>query len=335
MKREVLLVFFIITVIASSLFFSSFVFAADTTPPSSPGTPIEGSSLIDYDFDADGSYPIYWPVATDAQSGISAYEIQERMGPSGNWITLTSARTSPNYSVSGRVDKKNYFYRVRAKNGAGLWGSFSAASDGILIDKTAPTQGAVTDDGVWAASISSLRAVWAAATDAESGIAQYEYIIRRDSSTGTIVVNTTSAGLNLQITRTGLTLVQGKKYFIGVRAKNQAGLYSAVLYSDGIMIDKNGPILGVVTPADGTTYTEGDLVRVSVPAVDADGDTLQYQFLLDGFVKQAWGSSSIWTWNTAGILREHQITIQVRDPYARQAEQILKLFGYRKTKATP
>ncbi len=313
----------------------SLALAADTTPPTSPGQPKEGSPSVDTDFDADGSYSVYWPAARDPQSGISAYRVQERIGATGSWITLTSTRTAANWPVSGRLDKKTYYYRVQAKNKAGLWGPLSPASDGILIDKTPPSQGAVTDDGAWTASTSTLHAAWTAGSDPESGIAQYEYLICQDSIPGTVLVNYTSVGSSMEVTRTGLNLVHGKKYFVGVRAKNQAGLYSSTNYSDGIGVDKNAPLIGTAQPADGSTYTEGNLLGITVSAVDPDGDTLQYQFLLDGAVQQAWGAASSWSWNTAGVVREHPITIQVRDIYGRQTDQVLKLFGYRRPRGTP
>ncbi|MBI3330551.1 MAG: fibronectin type III domain-containing protein, partial [Candidatus Omnitrophica bacterium] len=105
----------------------------DTTPPTAPGLPKEGSASSDQDYDGDGKYTVYWAAAADAESKISAYEVQERVGPSGAWTTLTSSRTARKFAVSGRLDKTRYVYQVRAKNGVGLWGAFSPASDGILV----------------------------------------------------------------------------------------------------------------------------------------------------------------------------------------------------------
>ncbi|MFN3966877.1 MAG: FlgD immunoglobulin-like domain containing protein, partial [Endomicrobiia bacterium] len=46
------------------------------------------------------------------------------------WISLSSSipPTQTEYLVTDRKDKKFYYYRVRAKNYAGSWGSFSDAS---------------------------------------------------------------------------------------------------------------------------------------------------------------------------------------------------------------
>ncbi len=231
----------------------------DTTAPGTPGLPKEGSSTTDYDFDGDGSYTVYWAAAADAESGISAYEVQERIGVSGMWTTLTNNRTNTNFSVTGRLDKTQYFYQVRAKNGAGLWGDWSSSSDGVLIDKTAPsTVTTVTDDGAVAASTTELHATWTTSSDPESGVVQYEYIIRQDSILGTIIVNYTSVGLATESTRTGLSLINGKLYYVGVRVKNGAGLYSATRYSDGIRVPDPTAPSAPQTPTEGSNTTDYD-----------------------------------------------------------------------------
>jgi len=142
---------------------------------------------------------------------------------------------------------------VRAKNGAGLWGAWSATSDGILVDKTAPSAVTVTDDGATTSSTTQLHAVWTASSDAQSGIAGYEYLIRQDSTSGTILVNWTSTGTTTSVTKTGLSLVAGKTYYFGVRAKNGAGLYSTTAYSNGILVqagDTTPPTLTFTSPVD-------------------------------------------------------------------------------------
>lgn len=113
----------------------------DSTPPSAPGQPMEGSP--DADLDADGAYPVSWPSATDLESGISAYELQERVGSAGSWTSLATTLTGTTFSVIGRTNGSTYYYQVRAKNGAGIWGAFSAVSDGIAVDTQPPTLGPI------------------------------------------------------------------------------------------------------------------------------------------------------------------------------------------------
>jgi hypothetical protein len=235
----------------SAIGYSNGIRVDTTAPTTAPGTPTEGGST-DLDYDGDGSYSISWTAATDAESGIAAYELQERMEPDGAWVTLTSTSTARNFSVSGRLNNTRYVYQVRAKNGVGMWSAWSAISDGVLIDRTAPAPVAtVTDDGPLTASTTTLHATWTPSSDTESGIAAYEYLIRQDSTAGPVIVNYTSVGTATQVTRIGLALIGGKRYYIGVRAKNGAGLFSATRYSDGITVDTTPPIITITSPLDG------------------------------------------------------------------------------------
>jgi chitodextrinase len=224
------------------------------------GVPDGGSENVpDVDYDSDGAYTVFWAAASDPQSGIKVYLLQEQAGASGKWRTLTSTLRATRFSVSGRLDKGRYFYQVRAQNTAGLWGPFSPPSDGVLVDTTAPTPVTVTDDGATSFSTTTLHATWSAADDPESGVMQYDYLIRQDSTTGTITVNWTSVGLATEVTRAGLRLVLGKKYFFGVRAKNRAGLSSSVRYSDGIIVQPDPtPPTAPGQPTEGTPDADYD-----------------------------------------------------------------------------
>lgn len=105
----------------------------------------------------------------------------------------------------------------------------------FAADTSPPTQPSVNDDGVYTSSANGLHATWMS-SDSGSGIAEYQYRIRRDSTSGNTIVDWTSVGLATEVTRNGLSLANGKKYFIGVRAKNGAGLYSSSSYSNGITV---------------------------------------------------------------------------------------------------
>ena len=272
----------------------------DTTAPTTPGLPTEGpSSAIDVDYDADGAYTVYWAAASDAESGIRTYELQERVGPSGAWATLSSSLASTSYSVSGRLDKTQYVYQVRAMNTAGLWSAWSATSDGILVDKTAPSPVTVTDDGAMTSSATQLHATWTASSDAESGIAEYQYLIRQDSTAGPIIVNWTSVGLATTVTRTGLSLTNGATYYIGVQAKNGAELFSTAAYSDGITVSSDTtPPTGSVTINSGAPYTMTTAVTLTLSATDNAGSVTQMQLSNDGtsyFTPEAYATTKMWT----------------------------------------
>ena len=97
---------------------------------------------------------------------------------------------------------------------------------------SAPT--AVTDEGAYTPSSIELKASWTAATDAESGVSQYQYAIGTSAGGNDISDWATSA--TTSATKTGLTLSAGSAYYFSVKAQNGAGLWSAPANSDGIKV---------------------------------------------------------------------------------------------------
>nr|NIM02852.1 hypothetical protein [bacterium]NIN91878.1 hypothetical protein [bacterium]NIO18144.1 hypothetical protein [bacterium]NIO73119.1 hypothetical protein [bacterium] len=76
------------------------------------------------------SYNVHWNFAQDPESGVVAYELQEKVDTSPVWNTISSAipGDSQNYAITGKEQGHFYYYRVRAKNGAGSWSGWSDAS---------------------------------------------------------------------------------------------------------------------------------------------------------------------------------------------------------------
>jgi hypothetical protein len=157
----------------------------------------------------------------------------------------------------------------------------------IKIDKTAPSK-PVVEDGEFTNFITQFHASWTAASDAESGIAEYLYSIGT-SSDGSGFENWTSSGTQTDLTIIGLSLVWGQTYYLGVRAKNGAGTYSDTGISDGIYVNAIpvvADIPDVSFPEDGSdssvdldeyvndlndadnqinwTYTGNDSVKVNI-----------------------------------------------------------------------
>jgi YHS domain-containing protein len=166
----------------------------------------------------------------------------------------------------------------------------------ITVDSTAPSKPVVADGGVYTSSAATLQASWTGAVDSESGIAQYQYRITQDSTTGTVIKAWTSTGTTPSATATGLTLLQGKTYYFGVKAKNGVGLWSAVGYSNGIKVDTTAPIKPVVT--DGGVYTNNSTTLNAswTGAVDSESGIAQYQYRITqdsttGTVIKAWTST--------------------------------------------
>ena len=308
-------------------------YAADTTPPTTPVVSDDGA----YTTSATQLHATW--TSADPESGIADYQYQIRQDSTSGLIIAdwTSTRTPPSKSASNSVTRtglnllqgKSYFFAIKAQNGSKLW-SAVGYSNGIKMDTTAPSAVTVTDDGALTPSATQLHAKWTAGSDAESGIAEYQYQIRKGSATGTIIIDWTSAGLNAEVTRTGLTLLHGVKYFIGIRAKNGAGLFSTPNYSDGIWINEPPAITGV-TPADGSSFYPPGTIPCTVTATDPSGDALQYRFLIDGQVVQDWNSSSSYSLNPSSLSSGlRTLRMEVKDPWDGTDARTIQLYLFRK-----
>lgn len=165
-------------------------------------------------------------------------------------------------------------------------------------DTTPPAPVVVTDDGATTTSTTSLHATWTASSDAESGLLRYEYLIRQDRTSGPIIVNWTSAGLVTEGTRTGLSLLPGRAYYIGVRAKNGAGLYAGTRYSNGITTADTTPPSGTITIDAGAAATRTQTVTLTLAATDDSGRLNTMQFSADNVtytLPEPCASTKAWT----------------------------------------
>ena len=191
----------------------------------------------------------------------------------------------------------------------------------FAADTTPPTTPVVTDDGIYTVSSTQLHAAWRS-QDPQSGIAEYRYQIRQSSISGPVIVGWTSTGTTASVTRTRLSLAQGKIYYFGVKAKNRAGLWSAVGYSNGIIVDKNPPVITALNPPNNSSAIQADKIPVSVTASDPDGDSLKYQFSIDGVVQQPWSSGSSWSWDTTPVTSGwHTVRVEVKDIAQTQSKE--------------
>jgi len=106
---------------------------------------------------------------------------------------------------------------------------------------TAVRDGTETSDWSYATSLTQLSANWDASSDAQTGISDYYYAI------GTLpgqsnVLTWTSTGGAASVTKAGLSLSNGASYYITIKAKNGAGLYSDTISSNGQIADVTEPV---------------------------------------------------------------------------------------------
>jgi len=124
-------------------------FRVDLTPPTVPGKPAPSTYLSGV---AATQYTVNWGFSVDPESGVLAYEVQERAdsNPVWNWIDVNGdgVKASPKDShtfsddliqggitkltVLGKTAGHFYTYRVRAKNKAGSWSAWSAPSEAAV-----------------------------------------------------------------------------------------------------------------------------------------------------------------------------------------------------------
>ncbi len=127
----------------------------------------------------------------------------------------------------------------------------SIAYDDVNVDWTPPTlpspvnDGKTTDINV-ACTKDSLSANWATSTDPHSGLTQYWYSVGT-SAGATNVINWTNAWANTLITVNIPSITHGTTYYFNVKAENGAGLQSAVVSSNGQMVDTTCVTTGIST----------------------------------------------------------------------------------------
>lgn len=173
----------------------------------------------------------------------------------------------------------NWYLHVIPYNAEGAANGSGTNYGPYQFDGTNPVAPTTVNDGTgsdatYQTSITQLAANWTAATDATSGVAEYFYAIGTTSG-GTDTVNWTSVGTDISVTKTGLTLTNGTKYYVSVKANDAAGNTSAVATSDGITVNTSLPIItdnqtGDATPRDtsGTSYNVDFAKAPTGPSLD-------------------------------------------------------------------
>ncbi|MEM2870340.1 MAG: FG-GAP-like repeat-containing protein [Thermoplasmata archaeon] len=244
----------------------------DPNPPSSRVEPLP-------EYISSTSFTVGW-TGTDGAggSGIESFDVQVRdgNGPWMDWLLGTSSLSADYVGVNGHV----YYFRCRARDRAGNLEDYpDAAGDTRTEIDTTPPMGSVEDEGAETPSAVSLRARMKF-SDPESGISRYEYRVSTSVDGPEIVPPTATTETEVEIA--GLNLSVGGMYFIGARARNGAGLWSAWVWSDGIIVSAAGITASLSYPegvqnareilvelggseASGARIVDGDLEVRSAP----------------------------------------------------------------------
>ena len=215
----------------------------------------------DIDYQSDNTMiAANWHGFTDGNkgSGIVEYKYKVIDSSGSTVIPLTSAGNSTNITHNGLTLKNNaqYFVTVKAIDAVGL--SIDVTSDGFNVDTTRPVfTGKIVVTGeddnmngtprVYIQSVSSVTVQWVGFSDANSGLKRYDWAIVPSDVTATNSDFKVVPGSNLPTSATfsGLTLTQGKSYFVIIRAYNGANKYKDA-YSVLIIPDSTSPSPGNV-----------------------------------------------------------------------------------------
>ena len=152
--------------------------------------------------------------ASDSGSGMGKMKFSN---DNSIWSSEESYSASKSWSLSSGGTTKTVY--AKFSDASGNWITL-AVSDSITLDTIKSSKPTVTDSGSSTSSTTSLYASWSS-SDTTSGIAEYQYQITRDSSSGTTIVSWTSAGTSTSTTKTGLSLTIGKSYYFVVKAKKR------------------------------------------------------------------------------------------------------------------
>ncbi|MFA5115744.1 MAG: hypothetical protein WC486_00495 [Candidatus Omnitrophota bacterium] len=239
------------------------------------------------------------------------------LGTSYKATTDNTGRYSLNISFNRKppliilvASKKNYLPSVKLISNIQPGRTYTA--NFTMRDITPPSKPVVTDDGEYLIASNALHADWSS-EDKESGIKQYRYSVGTRAGSMDII-RWTSTGVNTEITLSSLNLNHGRTYYFNVRAINGVNLPSAVGSSDGITVNAHVPEITRIIPYSDTVMTVGDEATIEATAQDLDNDPVQYQFSIDGQVKQPFSSLNTYNYTVEpSTSNTHILKVEVRD----------------------
>ena len=102
-----------------------------------------------------------------------------------------------------------------------------------------------------------------------------------------------------------------------------------------VVINK-GPNVESFLPNDGDTIVEGDTLTISVTANDPNSDTLEYQFYINGVVKEPWTQSSTFSYTlTETDIGLNTIKAEIRDSLETIETDTVEIFVFRASPNMP
>ena len=199
---------------------------------------------------------------------IQYYRYAWNQNASHSWTGFESQWNSGTLALTA-TSSGSWYLHVKGHNADNVEnGSYTYGP--YKYDASAPQMGAVNDDGAYTDAAGQLHATWSG-SDPESGIAEYQYAVGTAPDDLESVVAWTSVETDTSVTTSGLTLVSGTTYYIGVKARNGAGAWCSPAVSDGITAADV-----VATIAEAKNRANGKAVMLQDKVVSADFDTFFY-----------------------------------------------------------
>ena len=233
----------------------------DSTAPTD-GVVIVGNTLETKYLRKDESLIADWSGFGDHESGLSHFKWAVcKAGSRDDCITPfvdVALKATIENSALDIKPGTSYVLIVRAHNKVGLFKE--TESNQFILDGTPPTAGNVYDgssdrnDLELQSSTSEISANWSPFTDSNGRITLYEMCVGTEQEKCD-VSDFFSLGIALRGSIQGLSLNHTRRYFVTVRATNEAG-YSTMATSNGVLVDSTPPVGGKVR--DGRTLADID-----------------------------------------------------------------------------
>ncbi len=254
-----------------------------------------------------------WTGFSDALSGLASYEYSIGTVAGGTqtipW-TEVGLDTSIINSTLTLESGNQYFVNIRAIDQAGNVSS-SASSNGIYTDNIPPEitsayDGSSTEDQDFQQDSTSMIIGWEASDSRELS----DYSVSMGTDTGLVdIVSWTAVGSGSDYTFTSLSLQESITYYANVKTVDLAGNESDIFTTDGIIIDRTGPVVGTVNDGPGIDIdwvNNNFLVTGNINDFsDALSGIAEYQYSLGvtpgGTQSQPWTSNAL---DTAIIMLE-------------------------------
>ena len=234
------------------------------------------------------SVTVQWVGFSDAHSGLLRYDwaiIPSDTSPSNSdfgAVPGSNMPTSATFTNLALTQGKGYHIIIRAYNGAKLWKD--AYSVLVIPDSTPPSPGGVFDgpmsevDIDYQANVKEVYGSWTKFPEPHTEVKQYYYAVGSCINGNYHVTGNGFVRLDppkaTSFMLANITLVNGQRYCIKVKAKNKAGLISSEVSSDGFVADVTSPNVRQAQVHDGNKGVD----------IDYQANTTALSATWDGFV---------------------------------------------------